>query len=346
MKRFAVLAGLWFGLAVSPAFAADAALYTVPGVEVDATADSATAARDIAIARGRPIAWQRLYRRLTPPDVWDQQPTPDVAQLQRMILSMQIANERRSTTRYLAEVTYNFNPAEVQAVLRRGRIPFAEAQSRPVVVIPIVSGVYDPNSAWARSWSSPSIAQGLVPVILPEGDAVDQPVLGQPGLAGLGWAELAPLAERYDVDQVVIATATPDGTAAQLSMVSPEGRSVESVSFAQSTFAATADAAAQLIAGSWKERAAVDYSRRAQLTVDVAFNRPDDWAQIRRALGDVGTVANIDVLGLSVSEARIELTYFGRPEQLGVAMEEQNLNFSRAGGGYLLRLGRPQGAVR
>jgi len=339
MKPFTLLAAVLFGLSFSPAIAADASLYSVPGVEVDATAGSAAAARDLALARGRPEAWQRLYRRLTPPSIWDRQPNLDAAQLERMILSLGINNERRSTTRYLAEITYNFNPAEVQNVLRANGVRFAEAQARPVLVVPVTDGGYNPNSEWARAWAQPSITQGLVPVILPNGDAADQPVLGQAGLAGMGWDQLAPLAERYDVEQVVIARTTPDGNSAQIAIVTQDGRQVESLAFAQSTLAATADAAAQLIAGDWKENAAVDYSRRNDLVADVSFNRPQDWHAIRDRLEAVRTVAGVSVLGLSVREARVELTYFGQTEQLGDAMAQQGLEFNPARGGYILRLG-------
>jgi hypothetical protein len=339
MKRLSILALLWLGLLPAQGFAADAALYAVAGIEVDATAGSATAARDIALANGRPVAWERLYRRITPPTEWDLQPTVDAALLERLILSMQIANERRSTTRYLAEVTYNFNPIEVQELLRINGIRFAEAQARPVLVVPIIDGIYDPESEWARSWAQPSIARGLVPVVLPFGDAADQPVLGQAGLAALEWEELQPLAQRYDVEEIVIARATPEGNAAQLSIVSEEGRLVETVAYAGSKFASTADFAAQVIARDWKETAAVDYSRRSQVITDVAFGAPQDWAAIRQRLAGVHTVAGINVLGISVNEARVALSYFGQADQLSAAMAQQNLIFDAAPDGYVLRLG-------
>ncbi len=344
MKRLSILALLWLGLFPVQGHAADAALYTVPGIEVDATAGSATAARDIALASGRPAAWQRLYRRLTPPTAWDQQPEADAALLQRLILSMQIANERRSTTRYLAEVTYNFNPVEVQGFLRSIGVRFAEAQARPVLVVPTVNGSYELESEWARAWALPSIARGLVPVILPFGDAADQPVLGRAGLAALDWDALEPLALRYDVEEVVIARATPEGNAAQLNIVSAQGRRVETVAYANSNFVTTADAAAQLLAQDWKEIAAVDYSSRSQIITEVVFNEVQDWAAIRQRLANVHTVAGIDVLGISLSEARVALNYFGRAEQLSEAMAQQNLIFNAAQDGYLLQLGSERAA--
>ena len=109
---------------------------------------------------------------------------------------------------------------------------------------------------------------------------------------------------------------------------------------------ATADAAAQLLAQDWKETAAVDYSRRSQIIADVMFNGPQDWTSIRQALTNVRTLSGMNVLGISATEARIELSYFGGPEQLGVAMAQQNLNFGRVRGSYLLRLGNAQAANR
>ena len=339
MKRLSILALLYLAIFPAQGHAADAALYAVAGIEVDATAGSATAARDIALANGRPVAWERLYRRITPPTEWDLQPAADGALLERLILSMQIADERRSTTRYLAEVTYNFNPIQVQQLLRVNGIRFAEAQARPVLVVPIVNGVYDPQSEWARSWAQPSIAQGLVPVILPFGDAADQPVLGQAGLATISWDALQPLAQRYDVEEIVIARATPDGNAAQLNIVTEQGRLVETVAYAGSNFATTADSAAQLLAQDWKETAAVDYSRRSQIIADVTFNAPQDWAAIRQRLAGVHTVAGVNVLGISINEARVALSYFGQADQLRSAMAQQNLIFNAEPDGYLLQLG-------
>ena len=339
MYRVAALTLLLICIA-APAMAA-AELYTVSGVVVDATAESATAARDQALAQGRPIAWQRLFRRLTPPSVWPRQPQLDDNALLRAIRSFEVANERRSTTRYLGEMTYHFNPGEVQRLLRQSGVPYAETQSRPVLVIPLIGGRYDPASPWTKAWTSPPVAQGLVPVLLPTGDAADQAILGRPDLSQLDWAALAPLSRRYGVNQIVIATATPDGNATQLVEISQGTRQTESLAFARSNFIATADAASVKIAEGWKNRVAVDFGLRGRLNVDVSFASPDDWSRIRSILGSVRSITDVDIVGLSLSEARVELGYVGKPEQLRDAMTEQNLDFRAVGGSYTLAIGGP-----
>jgi hypothetical protein len=46
----------------------------------------------------------------------------------------------------------------------------------------------------------------------------------------------------------------------------------------------------------------------------------------------------MDVIGLSLHEAEIEVTYFGRPEQLRDALAQQNLQLNNAGGQFTLQL--------
>src|SRR5262245_48296078 len=94
---------LFAGLSIAgPAAAQDSSLYTVSGVHVDATGASSTEALNAAIAQGRAKAWQTLYRRLTRQADWPKQPALEPAELVRLGRGYNIANERRSTTRYVA----------------------------------------------------------------------------------------------------------------------------------------------------------------------------------------------------------------------------------------------------
>src|SRR5215813_862904 len=111
----ALMIGLGLVLAV-PASAED--LYTVSGVHVDASAASSAEALNLAIAQGRPRAWQILYRRLTRQQDWARQPQLDAATLVRLSRGYTPGNERRSTTRYVADVSYMFNPDAVARTLR------------------------------------------------------------------------------------------------------------------------------------------------------------------------------------------------------------------------------------
>jgi hypothetical protein len=326
------------------AVVADAApapdLFTVTGVKVDATAEAATAARDTAMAQGRPIAWTKLFRRFVAQGSWSKQPQLDENTLLRMVRSFEVANERRSTTRYLAEVTYHFNPAAVRAALRQAGVAYTEARARPALVIPVIAGKpgVDPMSPWLAAWKDPVMQQGLVPFVLPGGDPEDQEVLSRTDIVQADWASLAPVARRYNAAEVIIAVASEDAKTVQLVEISATQRLPASFAYANSSFSADAEAVAEKVYETWKTRSAVNFGTRTRLTADVQFDSLEDWAKIRKQLGAVRAVSGTDVLGLSLHEAEIELTYFGRPEQLRDALSQQDLNLTNSEGQFTLQL--------
>ena len=112
------------GLPAAASAAAD--LFTISGIKVDATATSPRAARDLAIAQGRPLAWSKLFHRLTVEGAWASQPQLADGQLLGLIASVEAGNERRSTTRYLADIKYHFNPSAVRQWLRESNIASTE----------------------------------------------------------------------------------------------------------------------------------------------------------------------------------------------------------------------------
>ena len=143
MLRFIRLPALLAALALAcflaqPALAENA--FEISSVHVEASGPSGAEARARAIAGGRPIAWQILFRRLTRAQDWARFPMLDDAQLQKVIVSYLPLNERRSTTRYVAEVTYTFNPEAVARLLQSTGIPYAAAPSKRILVIPMAPG--------------------------------------------------------------------------------------------------------------------------------------------------------------------------------------------------------------
>src|SRR5262245_21299538 len=326
--------------APAPNPAAPGDLYTVKGVRIDATAESAQTARDAAMAQGRPEAWTKVYRRLTPSTMWARQPRLSDAQLFRLIRSFEVSGERRSTTRYLADVTYHFNPVTVRQLLRQAGLAFTETRSRPAVVIAIVDDArFDPMSEWARTWSDPVYGQGLVPMILPDADVEHDEILARRDLAQAAWESLAPLVRRYSPSLVVVAIASSDGRSVRSIEISPAGRTPSSFAFAQSNFAALAEAVTEKVAETWKSRSSVDYATRARLVADVQFNSLEEWSRIRAQLGAVRAVSDFEVVGLARNEAEVDLSYFGRVEQLRDAMAQQNLVLVNGPEGFSLQLG-------
>ena len=93
--------------------------FAIGGVKVDATAPSPREARDLAMAQGRASAWSKLLRSFSEGGAPVTEPRLADNELLGLILRTDANNERRNTTRYVADVTFHFNPAAVERLLRR-----------------------------------------------------------------------------------------------------------------------------------------------------------------------------------------------------------------------------------
>src|SRR5882762_1388650 len=184
-------------LFAAPAAAQDS-LYTVSGIHVDATASSSTEAMNAAISQGRGKAFQILYRRLTRQLDWGRQPALDAAALLRISRGYNISNERRSTTRYVADVTYMFNPEGVARTLRAAQIAFSQTTAKRILVIPMSPGVS--HGPWAQALMAPAFRDSQVPFTVSA--AEDDGALAALNFDAATWNDVAAVAMKNHVTEV------------------------------------------------------------------------------------------------------------------------------------------------
>jgi len=136
-----VLLGLALALGAARAQEAPATVsYVQRGVPAEATAENGVVARERALASGRRVAWERIAsaagvsRSLTD------------AQIEAMVASIIIEEERTTPTRYSGRITVNFVPSRVRAVTGGGTAEAAtpgggEAPTRPAAPMAPISTV-------------------------------------------------------------------------------------------------------------------------------------------------------------------------------------------------------------
>lgn len=196
---------------------ARADIWTVENIPVDASAESAIQAREMAQNQGRLKAFETVLKRITLPQDWDRLPVLSPQELLDYEVSFQVNDEQRSNRRFLAKMTYSFFGPDVEGLLQRSGIPFTTAQAKPVLLLPVWQnddGVFlwgEEANPWLQEFLSRDFSNELVPILLPLGDLLDVSTLTPDAALEADWAAVAPLADRYDLDQVAVAVATPDG---------------------------------------------------------------------------------------------------------------------------------------
>ena len=210
-------------------------------VKVDATADSAAAAREMARIDGQRRALAAVIEHLSGASEPAKPPKLDDKAITDMVASFEVANEHMSAVRYVADYTFHFRPSKVRRLVRvvetppaesggksaadkspadsggkssaeGGAKPSAESGSRATVVLPVYQDgsnfvLWDDPNAWRIAWSQRPAGSGPGRVVLPLGDAGDLAAIDAEK-AGSGRPEaLTAIAQRNRGSEAVVALA-------------------------------------------------------------------------------------------------------------------------------------------
>lgn len=319
---FSIIALLVF-LGADSAFAADP--FTVAAVRVDATADSAIDAQLKATEAGQIRAAQLLVERLTLPSERAQKGVPEITidVARSMIRGQSIGNEKRSSRRYLGDITVAFNPTRVQSFLRDNNMTMVATQSRPSLVLPLLNGS-SPwiENEWVAAWQDGGFEHALTPV---KAAAVDAETSENTDLISAQQIQsgdeeaLSRTARQYGVAQVLIARANGGAggvsvTLTDFAVDTGQSRSLGTVS--ASSFAEAATASVQLLESQWKEASAVRAENAQTIAVSVLYNSHDDWMTLQSVINDSAQIQDARLDALSKDGAMMTLTFGGDMDRL------------------------------
>jgi hypothetical protein len=319
-------------------------------VSVDASAASASVAQNNAINGGRMRAWVQLSHRLVPQKDWGKLPKLDDAVLERLIRGYTVAAEKRSTTRYIARVTYIFNPAAVKHLFRLASIGISEQQGNAILLV-AMSPTYNAQSAWAKAATQPKYAAAQFPLVTPIGDAVDQASLGPLHFADASWAQMEAAASRVHAGEAVLMQASSPAASkmtVRMRRVGP-GKPVVLADIEvpisggtppEKAYAAAAEQAEAAVEEAWKTRGTVDLGKKSKLVAEVRLSSLPEWNSLLPRLQSVPTVSDVDVIAMNIGEARVSFSYTGTPDQLRSAAAQANLTLTDRGGSWWISAGQ------
>jgi Uncharacterized protein conserved in bacteria (DUF2066) len=331
-------------------------------VKVDATADSAAAAREAARIDGQRRALLAVMERLSGSTETVNPPKLDDKAITDMVASFEVANERMSAVRYIADYTFHFRPSKVRRLVRVSESPPAEGATkgtgesatkpvveranRPVIVLPVYRDgqalvLWDDPNAWRLAWSQRSAEAGSARLVLPLGDAEDVVTIDAEKAESGKSDALSAIAQRNRGLDVVVATATARRQSDKLiglELSIKRYRSGHVVDTQEilievnpgeneaDLLRRAVESTASDIESTVKRSAGQRSDQPTSLAATVPINSLGEWVQLRNRLASVSVIRKIDLLSLSRQEAKIEVKYVGSQDQLKSSLAEVSLD--------------------
>ena len=330
----------------SPSLAGD--VFTVRGIPVDVTAETAASAREAAHAEGHAMAMETLLTRLLPRAERTRTPPLETAQIVDLVKDFEVADERTSNVRYLAKLTFRFKPGAVRKFLRSYGLGHAETRSKPVVVLPVhgptgEARLWEDDNPWLAAWATQPPGDWLVPLIVPLGDLADILAVNAEQALGSDLERLSRLADRYRAEDVLVTHAIPfvDPESGELTLdvatmrLGPLQQNRVIVSFVQgpeetllALYRRAAEAIDVELQETWKQRNLLHPGAARRISVAVPYRDLAEWLEVKSRLAGVAGVQRSDVSLLSRSRSELDITFVGDEAQLVLAMAQSDLTLS------------------
>ena len=372
-------AQLWLAAALvltlaGPAWAAPAdKVFTVSNYPVEARAGDAVAAKAKAISDGQKAALRSLMKRLVPTSAYGQLKRLSAVKAASLVDGFSVRSERNSSTDYIANLDFSFQPQAVRQLLEKEGIPFSDTQAEPITVVPIwrapTNGTNVPAQlgptqgpkAWTDAWKNLDLGHTLTPVKL---EALKADVLPETvtALASGDTGRIRTIASSYNAtERLVVAIAEPDIASKRLNVILIGTDAVGSITWKRAYRLDLSDPAYAVelagvvslgvLEGRWKatnRRGGDGTAARqdamapdptagsANVQFSVEFRGMSEWAEISRKISATPGVQYIDILGLSARGARVALNYPGGVERLADALARQGMTLRSEGARWVL----------
>ncbi len=317
-------------------------IFVVRNIYVDATGDTTALAREQAFADGRAVAFSQLVSRLAVDSSQLDEDTLSDEDITSLLQAFEVNDERTTTGRYIANLTFAFDPAAVRSLLQGRLVDFTETVSKPVLVIPVFRSaqgtrLWDSPNPWMEAWLDFFDTERLVPVVVPFGDLADVADISIPEALTGDPESLRKIADRYEAGDSIVALAEPfdGGLSVTLNRYSESGApSVEtllvpSADSLASLLTSGVQQSTETIEAEWRERTRVRPTDNNVLAVLVPVAVAADWFQTQARLARVPTITATKIISLSATEAVLEFEFIGSETQLQTALAQQNLTLEQ-----------------
>jgi hypothetical protein len=322
---FAMLACAGTALAQNPP------QYRVKDVAIDKTADTAANAVLQGQAEARYAAAERLIKRFTlPEDRAAARTPPDPGAIARLYKSQdfQVA-DKRTATRYIAVMAFNFDPKAVREYLDGAHLPFVDTQAGQAMIAPVAGSGVNPIE-WAAIWKGRNDDTSLTPYVVSQSAYDHTPT----------WAEVAQEAGAAGALRSVAVEASNQGGQYYVKLTDVRSGAPDAALGSAGPFpdlAAAMAGAVEAMENAWKEQTVVRSTGSNGMSLVAYFQDVGQWVKIQKGIESSRMISGLKIESVSTAGADLSFSFAGRPDQLAADLRARGLDLRGSDRGYTLQ---------
>ncbi|VAV97552.1 hypothetical protein MNBD_ALPHA02-2518 [hydrothermal vent metagenome] len=320
-------------------------IYTIYNILMDETATSSRKASRTALKKAQRIALEKLFRKIIREEDHKHLPPLTDGQITELVSGIEIANEKSSPVRYIADFTVHFSRDKIYNFLSAMQLPFAETLSNPVNILTVLekdgaSLLWEKGNDWRMAWLNYDTINNLVPikVITPSRTGrmsmtAWQAQQGDPEALDK-FARLTGLRTLYIMSARVENNFTPvgrtltlkifkagDDTLAYETMVTADANAED----LKPLYDEAIKRATYWLDNQWKEKVMIHFGTSSHLIMDIRFDQSEDWFKIKKRLESISLIRKVTYRKFKTNSAEVEIEHSGDVAQITLTLEQEDL---------------------
>lgn len=323
----------------------EAKIYTIYHISVDETASTSRKASQNARRKAQRMAFQHLLRKIIRQEDQENLSEPDDRQIADLVSGIEIANEKTSHIRYIADYTVHFSRDKMYNFLLTRKIPFAETLSEPVNILTVLEEggaavLWEKQNAWRKAWQSYDTVNNLVPVrvILPT--LKHRMALNQWQAQAGKRSQLQLFAAEFGLNNLYVMSLGVERDIGRKAMILTLNiySDKEDIAVYNETII-VADAAQEQnniydeairqatywLDNQWKEKVIIHFGASSHINVMIKYDQRDDWFAIKEKLESISLIRKMTYRNFKITAVDMELEHSGDVAQIILALAQQEL---------------------
>ena len=319
-------------------------VYQVTGVTVDVTANDASKARQQAFNKAQRDAFDILLSRM----LLSTEDTVNLANLSfteitTLIQDFEVINEKSSSVRYIATLSFQFKADAVKNLFRQYNIDFVETVSDRTLLLPIFSEgdkdvLFEERNFWLNTWKTDLPNFSFLTPILPLGDIEDiESVLFIDNTLQIEGNSYRFLSDKYQISKVILV---------KLSKIEANFSKIEITTFTKeglanseeimldlpfSSYQALVNATIAHLDRQWKMEHVINNNSVNSAKIFVTFENSATWYEIRQKISKISLIEKLDIIRIANHQIDLEIQFNGTNDKFIQAIRNTGLDIKELG---------------
>lgn len=323
-------------------------IYTIYNISMDETSSSSRRASLAALKKSQRTALEKLFRKIIREEDHQQIPKLDDAQVMELVSGIEVANEKSSNIRYIADFTVHFSRDKIYNFLSNLKLPFAETLSNPVSILAVLEKdgatvMWDAANDWRTAWEKFDTVNNLVPINVIGASRDNRMAITawqaqNGGHDTLGkFADLRGLRKLYVMSAHVENDLTTGSKILELRILSNGEDEVEfattivveqSENNSEDLYNEAIKQATYWLDNQWKEKVMIHFGMSSHLAVTIKFDQSEDWFEIKKKLESISLIRKVVFRNFKTNSAVVEIEHSGDVKQIILTLDQEDLVLS------------------